>query len=318
MSQFKIISITLVLLSSNFAFSQESSTFFGSSSLDLAQEKISNNLFSATNKVDSFFGEERDLEEDNGSHIKFEYASRNREYSEPSLEPDFDVKVRLKNLERKLHFKLTTKSEEDDDTLENKESSSGTSDVEEGIEDVVYRASLGFLREQKKFWSLSADSGVKVQNPPIIFSQARGRRSFYFGETEFRVVNKVLIEDQAGLFNYTDLNVKRKLTNVLGFRYNNKFQWKDDENFLSSSHGPTLNYLIDDNQSISYNIRTRFTNKPKTYAIYGHEVYSSYRRNLYKKWIFFELTPGFSFLAENDFLRTAFLNAKIQAVFGNF
>jgi len=200
--------------------------------------------------------------------------------------------------------------------LQNKESSEAAK--EDGLlENAIYRASIGFLKEQEKYWSISFDTGVKIESRLNPFAKARGRRSFYFGEVELRLVNRILVEDMDGMFNNTDVNINRKLSQDFSFTYANKFVWKDELNELTTVHGPSISQEIDDKQSISYNIRTRFLNKP-TYAITGHEIFSAYRRDLYKKWIFIELTPGISFLAEEEFSRIGFFTTKLQALFGDF
>ena len=314
----KLIALLIFLGFIETGFAQTSLPIINESNLDFTQDVVSKKLFSVTNKVDTFFGDRRDLEEKNGSYIKFEYITKTRESSLPSNEPNFDVRVRLKNLENKLHFKLSSTNDEKDETLQNSVATEQGSQENILDNNNVYRASLGFLREQKKYWSISADSGIKVQVPPTTFARARGRRSFYFNDLELRTVNKVQIEDRAGLFNYTDINFYKKLKPYLRFSYANKFVWKDSENEFISSHGPSLSQIIDDKQSLGYHIRTRFINKPSTYAISGHEVFTTYRRDMYKKWIFLDITPGISFLAAENYKRTAFFNVKLQALFGDF
>lgn len=286
------------------------------SSLDYTQDTISKNLFTATNKIDTYFGKDKPLSEKNGSSIKLEYASTSKEYSLPQFEPDLDIKVRFKQLENKLNFKFSSERTSEDETLENEELPKNQKDGP-SVDESVYRASLGFFKEQEKFWSLSFDTGIKVQSSLVPFATTRGRRSFYFSTFELRLVNKVLVEDNGGLFNYTDGDIKKKLSRDFNFTYSNKFVWKDSDSEFTTSHGPTISQSIDDLQGISYNLRTRFFNRP-LYGITGHEVYSTYRRNLYKDWIVLKLTPGISFFSISDFRREAFFKLKLQAFFGDF
>jgi hypothetical protein len=286
------------------------------SNLDFTQDTISKNLFKVTNKIDGYFGDKVPLEEKNKSSITLEYATTVKEESVQTSEPDVDIKVRFKQLENKLRFKFNSVKTDEDETLQNQQETAVTKE-NVPLENNIYRASIGFLKEQKKYWSISFDTGIKIESSLNPFAKARGRRSFYFGENELRLVNRVFIEDIDGMSNYTDINVNRKLARDFSFKYANKFVWKDRENEFITSHGPSVYQDINDKQSISYNIRTRFINKP-AYGITGHEVYSVYRRDLYKRWIFLELIPGVSYLTEKDYTRTGFFTAKLQALFGDF
>ena len=300
------------------SFAQSIETNLGTQSLDSAQNIISSKLFKLTNHIDGYFGEVQDIEENNGSYIKFEYAAKSREYLAPAYEPDFDLRVRFRNLENALQFKLTSDKEDEDETLVYNEDSVESRN-NNTTENSIFRASLGFLKEQKKFWSISADTGLRLSENPTLFAKGRGRRSFYFGKDyEFRAVNRVLIEDRSGLFNYTDLNLNKPLNRDFKFRYANKFVWEDSINELTTSHGPTVFHELDDKQRLSYNFRTRFQNKPDVYAITGHELYATYRRDIYKRWIFLNITPGYSFMKEHDYLKVAFINIKLQALFGDY
>jgi hypothetical protein len=314
-----ILSLLFLVVTINLrvASAQVNESFLIDQNLDFTQDIISKNLFSVTNRIDTYFGEKKVLEEKNGSSIKVEYATTIKEKSAQSSEPDFDIKVRFKQLENKLNFKFNSSKKDEDETLENKQIVENSSE-NSAIENSIFRASIGFFKEQEKYWSISFDTGIKIESSLNPFAKARGRRSFYFGETELRLSNKILVEDIDGMFNSTDININRKLSRDFSFTYANKFVWKDTLNELTTVHGPSIRQDIDDKQSISYNIRTRFKNKPKTYAITGHEIFSAYRRDLYKQWIFLELTPGLSFLSETDYARTAFFTAKLQALFGDF
>lgn len=284
--------------------------------LDYTQDTVSKNLFTVTNKIDSYFGEDKQLDKKNGSSIRLEYGTVLKEKAVQTTEPDFDIKVRFRQLENKLRFKFNTVKKDEDETLEN-QVSSASAKKNSTIENAIYRASIGFFKEQKKYWSVSIDTGIKIESQLTPFAKARGRRSFYFDETELRMASRVLIQDREGFFNYTDININQKLSRDFSFTYANKFVWKDTLNELATAHGPSIYQVIDDRQSISYNLRTRFLNAP-IYAITGHEVFSSYRRDLYKHWVFLYLTPGLSYLAESDYKRVGFLTAKFEARFGDF
>ena len=316
MDRVKRVLIILLNVNLSVSFAQESSSFINKSNIDLTHEKVSTSLFKLTNKIDSFFGSERPLEEKNGSNILLKYTTTSREFSEATTEPDIKIRVRFRQLEKKLNFKFESIYDESDKTLKNsQETESVKTDVPE--ESALYRASIGFMKEQKKFWRISVDTGIKVQSPLNPFARIRGRRSFYFNELELRLTDKVMIDEANGLYNYSDINFYHKLRGKFSFSYTNKFVWKNDLNELVTVHGPSVFQEIDDKQGISYNIRTRFINKP-TYAITGHEVFSIYRRNLYKNWLFFQLTPGLSFFADQDYSKIGFVTSQLEVNFGDF
>jgi hypothetical protein len=306
----------ILVLSASYARAQVNGLILNDQNLDYTKDIISKNLFTVTNKIDSYFGDKKALEEKNGSSIRFEYATVLKEETVQTTEPDFDIKVKFRQLESKLRFKFNTVKDDEDETLQNQEVSAASKE-NSTLENAIYRASIGFFREQKKYWSFSIDTGVKIESQLTPFTKARGRRSVYFGETELRMANRVLVQDREGMFNYTDINIHRKLSRDFSFTYANKFVWKDTINELTTVHGPSIYQVIDDKQTIGYNFRTRFLNNPN-YAITGHEVFAGYRRDLYKRWVFLELTPGISYLAESQYARIGFFKAKVMALFGDF
>lgn len=284
--------------------------------LDYTQESISNKLFNVTNRIDTYFGEQVPLNQRNGSHIRFEYTATAKEENTPLYEPNLDVRVRFRQLERLFRFNLTSVTPREDETLQNDQGINQANE-DKTIESAVYRASLGFFKEQKRFWSLSFDTGVRVQAPAVAFAKARGQRSFDLENSKLRVINRVYVEDLAGAFNYTDIIFSKQISSSLTFTYNNQFNWQDTTSELNTSHGPSLFQVFDDKQDMSYNFRTTFYNRPN-YAITAHQLYGVYRRKLYKQWILLQLIPGISFSADDDFKSIGFFTAKFQTLFGDF
>jgi len=308
--------IFIFILCVRSVFAQETNSFLNTSQIDMTHETVSKSLFTITNKIDSYFGDEKPLEEKNGSNIQLRYTTTSREFAEATTEPDFKINVKFRQLEKKLNFKFESIYDDDDKTTKSGQGADGLK-KDRPEENALYRASIGFFKEQKRFWHISMDTGVKIQSPPNPFARMRGRRSFYFKEVELRLTDKVMLDEANGLYNYTDINVYLDLIGKFSFSYTNKFVWKNDLNELVTVHGPSVFQEITDKQAISYNIRTRFLNMP-TYAITGHEIFSVYRRNIYKDWLFLELTPGVSLLADKNYSRIGFFTAQLEVNFGDF
>lgn len=296
---------------------QESANNVNLNKIDLTHKNLSSGLYQITNKIDSYFGNEVQLEEKNGSSIQLKYINTTKEFSEASSKPDIKVNVKFKQLQKKFNFKFESIFDDKDQSLSNSQKLDELNQ-NQNEESALFRASLGFFTEQRGLWNLSMDTGVKIQVPPNPFARVRGQRSFYSQDNiEFRIANKGIIDEVNGLYNYSDMNLYLKTTSRFSFSYTNQFTWKNDLNELITVHGPSVLHEIDDKQLLSYHIKTRFINKPN-YAITGHEIFSIYRRDLYKGWFFIDLMPGFSFFSKDDFNKLAFISTKIELNIGDF
>jgi len=234
-----------------------------------------------------------------------------------SFNPDFEAEIDLPNLER--HWKVFIESSRGDDLP----------GVDRSEKD--QSAQIGIASIRKYF---RTDAGVKVRWPPVGFVRAEVRSDWSTGNTAARPRFRLFYETDDGYGALTDLTVHRWFgprnnlywQSVSAARYASKgtegvdfeqslkiglvrqtledgYTWKTVVGSQDLARGHILRYSLFGNADDGYNVVER------------HRLTYTYRRPLYKKWIYLELAPGIQFSNENDWDAEYQLTAGFDMLF---
>ncbi|MFC1749613.1 hypothetical protein ACFL2V_12495, partial [Pseudomonadota bacterium] len=109
----------------------------------------------------------------------------------------------------------------------------------------------------------------------------------------------------------------RALNDDFLFRYSQLLSWREDEMFRRFSQGLSLFQQIDSRQQIAYQIIARADDEDlEGWRSKRYDILARYRRNLYKKWLFGEIIPQWTYLRESGFNSTPALIFRLEMVFG--
>lgn len=222
--------------------------------------------------------------------------------TEFSLNPDFEAEVDLPNLERQWKVFL--------------ESSRG--DELPGVDrsERDQRGQIG-LRSVTKY--IRTDAGISLSWPPEAFVRAEWRAHWSAGYTVFRPRQRIFYETEDGYGSLTDLTMHR------WFGPQNRWYWQSVSAARYASKGTEgfdleqslklgfVESTIEDGHNWQSVIASQDLARGHImrYSLFGnaddglnvierHRFTYTYRRPLYKTWIYLELSPGIEFANDNE------------------
>lgn len=283
--------------------------------IDSTHERISKEILSLSNKIDSFFGDERIDDEDNESRIRFFTVTTFEESKDPFTRGRYKIQLKLPKTEKRLQLVVRSDENEDEQGQENNPNQEGTTGARENLDDTA-SAALRFLPNLPDI-KVSTDMGLRIRGwPPQLFARARLRKTLNFGKWLFRPIEKLLWVDREGWYSQTDLNFDYRINSSWLFRYVNKINWDDQDYIVHYNTGPVWYQELSDRIGLNYSALAYFEDTP-SWAANRYILSIGFRQLLYKEWFFWEITPSIAFDRESRFFRTPALAIKFEAIFGS-
>ncbi|MCO4753338.1 MAG: hypothetical protein KC478_02595 [Bacteriovoracaceae bacterium] len=311
MVKYKFLLIFMATLCTNALFAADDETpppVF----LDVTHQRISDKIINLSNKIDSFFGDERIDDEANTTRIRLFSVTTFKEAQKASTEANFRIQLRLPRTEKRLQLVIEREQDAKGDDATTPSTATGESS-ESNLTDKT-TAGLRYLLDVADI-SFSSELGVRINWPPQIFFKMRFRKNINFGEWIFRPVEEILWVDREGWFSDLDLNFDRRLDSSWLFRFVNNVRWDNQDYKLRFQHGPSLFHKINDQIGMSYNMRATLAEEPNL-SSQNYQLGIGYRQLLYDKWFFWEVSPALNFPREENFRRTPVGTIKFEAIFG--
>lgn len=282
--------------------------------VDYTHQTVSQSILLLTNRFDSFFGSERADDEANGSTIRLSWDHRKVESIEYENKVNLRMNLKFPALQEKLKFRFDKKEEKKtskEDLNENKSDSKTVNQISKEQAENRKR-----IIDYAKYWNLRFEAGVRAEIPVNPFINLRVWRPYSGSFWEFNPTHEFFVFWDDGFGTRHSFNVDFKLTEKVLLRIENAFSWTDLSDTIRSTHGPSLFYKLSRRRAISFNAKAFGKSRP-TYFINNYSLSATYRQLIYKKWLFFEVSPALSFPSSNDFERIASIFFKLETVFGS-
>jgi len=266
-------------------------------------ENVSRRVTDLATRIDSFFGDSRALDARNKSSAVVSLSQDIPEGGIPT--PNFGVALNLKltNLERAGK------------ELENSVLGNGFEKINPTEEEVPKGPQI---TEDIRPWRLVLDQQLGAKWLPTYSAKLRASKDFDTGEfLQHFSVNYGW--DTENIWNSRIiLETDYALNSNWLFRWTNEGHWYFSRVLITTSHGPSFFHTINDYTSMSYNFRydTEYIDNTLFYAS-GYSASVTFRRDLFKKWIFLDLVPSINFPRKKDFARVLNFGIRIECIFGD-
>lgn len=279
--------------------------------IDQTHEQIGQTILKYSNRIDSFFGSERADDFHNGSKLRLFHTLGKEEGEELTNETRIRFHLRLPQLQKllKISFKKDAVHDEEKKPPTN-------SDLKKEKSKFSSLVDSKLLKQALRKWTFRLTTGIKVSFPPQVFVKAKAQRIHFVGKWKFQFEEELFWFNRDGFGETTSYNMDRQLEKDLLFRFQNTATWTDDNDTISFQHGPTLYHTLSPKRAIAYNAKVRLENKP-TIQSTEYLAFINYRQLLYKKWFFYEFTPGLLWPRDKDWSTTPFASIKFEFVFGS-
>lgn len=276
-------------------------------SVNQLQQTMTSRVFTLSNRLDSFFGTTRADDEANLSTLRLVHSNYFSETGTESNDFQARLNLRLKNVE---DFGLRIQ----ESILRFFEPES----FKEGPR--VPGAPLTGVdkaRQELIKWNVNWENRVGLTRTIDLFSILRARRNF---DSDFFIYH---FYQEMGWSNHdewqavTSLSSDKALNSTNLFRFVNELRWAMTAHKLTTAHGPSILQSLDENNSISYDVR--LITLDEDHIWYGDAVSAgvNFRRQFQNKWLFLDISPQMSFPRATNFHRDLNITLRLEAAMGN-
>ena len=270
--------------------------------LESTQQLFGLQANTVANRLDLFFADQR--ADDELARSRFRLRQRYEVRERALLKDDFQIRmnIRMPKLQEKFKFEWKDKKKKETEKDKEKAKSGTTGELAQN--------------ELDKKWQFRADIGVNASIPPKVFSRARLRKNMTSGDIIHRFVEELAWYSDRDWEQTTAFDSDLPLDEDRLLRFRNNADWKVTRKDFKTSHGPALIQRISDNDAFSIGAGIGTLVIDGSWYVDNYSLGLTYRRNLYKQWIYMDVTPGLDFPKIWSFRRTPYIALQLEALFG--
>tara|TARA_Y100001970_G_C14256655_1_gene875992 strand:- start:1094 stop:2113 length:1020 start_codon:yes stop_codon:yes gene_type:complete len=290
--------------------------------VDDTHKILSEQVSSASDIVDSFFGEERMDGDYNTSKIRLNFVTIFDDEGKATNEINLSTSLILPRTQKKLNLIVedAKKNFTDDDLSDTGGSQKQNKGTDKSVTESTLSAALQYKIFDSKNWTIDTKTGVVFSVPFVDpYGRLRIRRSFYLENNwESRFTQLVRWSPLRDWEESSGLVFDKPINNQLLFRINNGISWRKKTRLFSLGHGYSLYHQLTSNKALEYFSSISGIHEPKIYTT-GYNLGVAYRQMVYKNWIFFEISPMAVWSRgkpSESFEQTNLIKVKLEFVFG--
>ena len=280
--------------------------------MDAAHAEISKSILNTARRFDSFFGDERIHEEQQSSQIKVTTTVELNEKGQTDFSFPLSTNLALPRLEHKVHLFV-------DSLL--KEGQTADIPVEDKTKGTNVKLGLRYFLLQKVREWVSLDSGVRLSGANLALSSLEPFASLRIrGTTDFEPWALRLTQfgnwfKEDGFSASTRADLERYFGRRTFFRVTGYAQWLEYEPGVQWIQSLFLRRQFSDKRALGVELSVAGqTSAPAAVAEYTANL--TYRRRLYKDWVFGAVEPGLRFLRADNFALAPVIIVKLEIQFG--
>ena len=259
--------------------------------IDKAHREASDTLRESSQWVDSFFDNNRFVEEENRTRARLKLGLRYTEGEDLEFEPRINLRMHLPRLSRSAYLLLFASEEEKPEigVLRTDPTFKEDGSQEAGA------ALQYFLRETRKD-NISFTGGGSTG---YLYGGIRYRYLKAIGDWQARFMAQLRYYTDDGLGNLDTLDFDRKYSDTWFFRTSLQLEWLEEEDDLPLALAFRLYQTLDENRVLSYEWENRME------AVEEGEVSEvmllfRYRQRFLREWLFYEVSPRVTFPEDED------------------
>lgn len=283
--------------------------------LDKPRDYISEQFISLSNRVDSFFAEERVFQESRSSYLRFFGDLVFKKGESSDFNPQLQAKVVLPALERRLHILLESNTDVTGELpTASVPTQSGAPQINVPSE---FQAAVQVQVTDTPRWNINTDAGFRFHGlslPPFV--RARASRVQHIFNWQFRFTEAVYWYEQSGMGESTQHDADYKFSDHYLGRLRTQATWSDHDQKFDFEQDFILYNPIDDSHALSYGASIYGESQPNSH-INDYAVSVTWRTRIHREWLFFNVQPGLSWPETESFHITPSILFRIEAIFGD-
>ena len=291
--------------------------------IEVARQKVVVGVRKVANKIDTFFAGERIIEESRGNYLRLNLLTRYLDTGQIDFNQNLHAKLVFPNTQKRWNLVIETDTDSDiegDEFVNDPIGAPGESN---------YSVGLRYIAREYGDWRLMFDAGMLFVTPVDLFVRGRVRRHTKHNVWATRLAQSLTAYSSERQIATTQIDFDRLLRDDRLFRYSVEINlsnvdaatsWVQSASIyaLGSKQGwkqsASIFQRLDSRQAMQYQAGIIGVS---TSSIRDYFVNVRYRRQLDRKWLFFEVTPEYNWLESNNYDPHFAVLFKIEAVFSD-
>jgi len=265
--------------------------------------------------ADAFFGTETYTSEVNKTTIRLRLSTFLEESED--IDASLRFKLRLKLPNTKKRFRITIAS--DPDTIERVDDTTGDSVPKELNEtgDSIAAAFEYFYLDRDNHNMKFAVGATLRDNFPVVYGSTRYRYLKQLDLWTMRFVERVKWDSGKGWDSRTEVDFERSLTENFFFRTTPSIKWEEEKNGIRYNWTNSLYQSLSNVSAVDYQFNNHFDSE-KSGQLTESNVRIRYRRQVWRKWLIFEVAPQLAWYKERSFETVPGIMFRLEIFLGQF
>jgi hypothetical protein len=282
--------------------------------LELLHGELSRELLSTAVWLDSFFGDERYVLEQNRSYVRFRYEVFQEERANILLRPAVDLRFALPQLEQKAHITFSAEPEATP-------ADTGTPVIatSEQIATTTQRnltTALQYFFKSTPAESFLIRTGVQIsQGTLVLFGSPRYRFLVPLAPWDLRFTEEATYRTDTGWQSNTNIDLERKLPHDFFFRTSLAGLWLAGSKGYFYNLSFSLREVFDATNALDYEWINSYQTRP-VYELTEIAFRVRYRHSFWREWLFYEVAPQIRFPRSGNFDLLPGILFRIETYFG--
>ena len=281
--------------------------------LELLHGELSRELLSTAVWLDSYFGDERYVLEQNRSYARFRVEVFQEERANILLKPAVDLRFVLPQLEQKAHIVFSADpSETPADT-----GTPVTTTNERVAPTSVHRnltTALQYFFKSTPAESFIIRTGVDISHL-VFFTSPRYRLLIPLAPWDLRFTEEATYRTDTGWQSDTIIDLERKLPHDFFFRTSDDALWLAGSKGYFYTLSFSLREVFDATNALDYEWINSYQTRP-VYELTEIAFRVRYRHSFWREWLFYEVAPQIRFPRGGNFDLIPGILFRIETYFG--
>ncbi len=287
--------------------------------LDRPHDFLSRRVEAYSRKLDNFFGDPNRAYDSTGSTLQIRSHVTFFEGGVRESKSDVHANISLPNTEERLRLVVQRGVEAATQTAAERDIKNTTGSAQVAApgapQDNNYYLGLKALAAQVFGVALSAEAGAKFGRPIDPYVRLRAFRDFNFSQWQIRASETPLWKRSDGYPAPTEGNFTGPLDEIWQLRFTSKATWPPTTRYCDLAQVGALYYTPDTRTAANFELGA-FAPSDRSLKLAVYSVTLRVRRQIYRDWLYLEVTPQILYQEANGFSATRSLMQNLEMLFG--
>jgi hypothetical protein len=284
--------------------------------VDVLHGGISHTLLTTATWLDSFFGDRRYTSDLNPSYIHYRYNVFLEKGSAPLLKPDLEARLILPQLREKTHIVFSGSPREENEFSAVQSHTTGDKSV--STEEQGVAAGVQYAPRQTPTESFVVRGGIKFSTKGVDLTTGPLYRVLFPFQRgwNLRFIEDAVWRSKAGWKSSSTVDLERPLPHDLFFRASTDWVHTEHVNGFIYAFSFSISQPLSAKQALQYSWVNVFQTRPVN-ELTEVALRISYRRRIWRDWLFYEVMPQYRFPRLRAFEATPGILFRLDVLFGN-